>query len=774
MPLFTLRLLASILLLIGLALAIPGVELLRLGGSAYYVVAGILSFASGILLWQRSKAGAWLYALLLAGTIGWALWEVGLDGWALLPRIAGPIALGLWLIAPWSRRALGFAVSDRAGRRAAAIVAIAVIGFAGAMLWLARAPGNAALSSATARAVADWPHYGNDAGGSRFSPLTQIDPANVGGLEPAWTYHIGAPPPGAPSSFEATPLAVNGRLYLCSGYNDVVALDGETGRQLWRFTAHVDRAGVFAGSCRGVSYYKVPGAQGPCAERIYTATVDARLIALDALSGRPCPSFGKNGVVSLLQGMGDVWHGYYFVTSPPQVVRGKLVLGGWVTDGQSIGEPAGVIRAFDAVTGAFAWAFDPGKPDDHGMPPAGQQFTRGTPNSWAPMSADEQLGLVYVPTGNATPDYFGGERTANDDRFSSAVIALDAESGAARWVFQTTHHDLWDYDVPAQPTLVDLPGGVKALIQPTKRGEIFLLDRRTGKPIAAVTEKPVPQKGVPGERLSPTQPFSTGLPSFAGPQLTEATMWGITPFDQLWCRIAFRKARYDGPLTPVVTDRPTIEYPGYLGGIDWGGVSVDADRGVMLVNSDRVANYDRLLLRAEADRRGLKPMHEGHMGDVGGPAAQAGTPYAADIRPFLSPIGVPCQQPPYGMLSAVDLKSGRMVWTQRLGSAADSGPIGLASHLPIPMGVPNIGGSVTTRGGIFFVAATQDRYLRAFDTRTGRELWRGRLPAGGQATPMTFGSPASGRQFVVVAAGGHGGLGTKGGDALVAYALPRR
>ncbi|MFP5435854.1 MAG: PQQ-binding-like beta-propeller repeat protein, partial [Alphaproteobacteria bacterium] len=476
----------------------------------------------------------------------------------------------------------------------------------------------------------------------------------------------------------------------------------------------------------------------------------------------------------LKTGLGQVDKGYYFVTSPPALVRGRLVLGGWVTDGQKIREPSGVIRAFDAVTGDFAWAFDIGRPDDHGLPAPGATFTPGTPNSWAPMSSDETLGLVYVPTGNATPDYFGGHRTANDDRYASSVIALDGMTGAVRWSFQTTHHDLWDYDVPAQPTLIDLPGGVRGLLQPTKRGEIFFLDRATGKPILPVEERPVPQGVVPGERLSKTQPYSVGIPSFTGPRPTEKGMWGLTPIDQAICRIRFREARFDGDMTPLSTQHPTITWPGYLGGIDWGGVSVDPRRALMIVNNNQVGNYNRLIPRAEANRRGIKPMNTVHMGDVGGPAAQQGVPYAAQIAPFLSPLAIPCQQPPYGRINAVDLKTGKMVWSRLLGTSRDSGPLALPTFVPIPMGVPNIGGSVATASGLTFIGATQEHAFRSYDTATGRLLWKARLPAGGNASPSSYWSNASGRQFVVIAAGGHGAMLSGSSDQLIAYALPKK
>ncbi len=771
-----LYLFAAFLLVCGLALTWLGGTLIGLGGSPYYLLAGLAWIGSAVLIARRSWVGVWFYAASLAATFVWAFWESGLDGWALAPRLTMPAVIGLWMLTPWFRRAMRAERALPGGRILWPTLALLVAAGVGTAFWLDhhRPPDAVHFGGVSPGRAGDWPSYGNDPGGSRYSPLDQLNPANVAALKPVWTYRTGPAPSGSLVSFQATPLKIGDRLFFCTGYNDVIALDAETGRELWRHRPRVDPTGIYGLTCRGVTFHRVPGETGLCAERIYTATVDARLIALDAASGRRCAGFGKGGEVSLLEGMGPVEKGYYFVTSPPALVRGRLVLGGWVTDGQHVGEPSGVIRAYDAVSGAFAWAFDIGRPNDNVMPPPTRSFTRGTPNSWAPMSADEALGLVYVPTGNATPDYFGAHRTANDERFSSAVVALDATSGVPRWVFQTTHHDLWDYDVPAQPTLADLPGGVPALIQPTKRGEIFVLDRRTGRPVKRVEERPVPQGFVPEERPASTQPYSPELPSFGGPRPSEARMWGLTPIDQAMCRIKFRQARFDGDMTPLGTDRPTLTWPGYLGGIDWGGVSIDKNRGLMFVNNNQVANYNRLIPRAEADRMGIRPMTAARMGNVGGPVPQQGVPYAAQIGPFLSPLFIPCQQPPYGMISAVDLRSGTMVWSRRFGTSRDSGPLALPTFLPIPMGVPNIGGSVATASGLLFIGATQEHAIRAYDSRTGRELWKARLPAGGQATPMTFWSDRSARQFVVIAAGGHGAMLSGSSDTLVAYALPRR
>lgn len=766
----------AVLVLVSMGLLWLGGRLLLLGGSPFYVLAGLALAATAFLAARKSPKTLPIYGAFFALTLIWALWESGFDGWALAPRVVMFALFGLWMMTPWFRAFLGLRRDFAFSKFAWPGLGVLMAGAVALLFWIDQPDGaRGALDEAYRPAQTsdgEWRNYGNDPGGSRYSPLAQITPANVRGLEPIWTYHTGPAPDGQVPPFQATPLMIGGTLYFCTGYNDVIALDAATGAEKWRFRPNVDPEGVYGRTCRGVAYHELPRARGACAQRIYTATIDARLIALDAQTGAPCTDFGEDGQVDLRQGMGDFEKGYYFVTSPPQIARGRVVLGGWVTDGQMVGEPSGVIRAFDARTGAFSWAFDIGRPDQHGLPRAGETFTRGTPNSWAPMSADEGLGLVYAPTGNATPDYVGMHRTANDELYSSSVVALDAESGAVRWSFQTTHHDLWDYDAPAQPTLIDLPNGVKGLLQATKRGEIFFLDRRTGEPIAAVEEIPVPQGGVEGERLSPTQPFSTGLPSFEGQRPTEARMWGLTPLDQAYCRILFREARFEGSMTPLGVDRHTITWPGFLGGVDWGGVSVDPARGLMIVNANHVGNHNRLMTREEADSMGLKPMTASHVSNVGGPVAQQGTPYAAHIRPFLSPLAVPCQQPPYGTLNAVNLHTGELVWSERFGASRDSGPLALPSFLPIPIGTPNLGGSVITASGLVFIGATQEHYLRAYDLSSGRELWKARLPAGGQATPMTFWSTPINRQVVVIAAGGHAAMLSGSSDALIAYALP--
>jgi quinoprotein glucose dehydrogenase len=772
------RLLTTLLLLVGLGLVWIGGELLLAGGSLYYSACGLALIVSAGLLWQQSARALYVYAAIWTVSLVWSVWEAGLAFWPLFGRMAMLTAIGIWLLTPWVRRSLKVTPVTRIS---GGLLGMAVLGLVAGLSWtfwndrIVGGTDLAGLAGAPPSARdGEWRHYGNLQAGQRYSPLGQITPANVGALQEIWRHSTGREPNGQPAPFQATPLMVGDRLYFCTGYNDVIALDPESGKQIWRFEAHADTTGVFGQTCRGVTYFAVPDAvfDESCAARIYTATIDSRLIALDAQSGRPCAGFGKGGEVDLLRGMSKAPPGYYHVSSPPTLVSGKLVIGGWVTDGQMVGEPSGVIRAYDAVTGELAWAWDMGAPDRMGEPAPGETYTPGTPNSWSVMSADEELGMVYVPLGNATPDYTGLHRTPEMETYSTSVVALDAETGRPRWHFQTAHHDTWDYDVASQPVLLDLPDGRPALLQPTKRGELFMLDRRTGKPIAKVAELPVAASRAEGGQAWSTQPFSVGLPSFEGPRPSERSMWGMALVDQAWCRLKFRQARFEGHMTPIETDRASIIWPGSLGGNNWGSIAVDPVQGIAFVNSSHVLNYNRLIARNEADRMGLKPVAVPSYENVAGPVAQAGTPYAAAVAPFLSPLVAPCTEPPYGLVSAVDLVSGKLLWQKPFGTARDSGPLMMPLGIPIPMGVPNIGGAVVTGSGLAFIGATQEHMIRAYELRSGKELWHGRLPAGGNATPMTYWSGRSGRQFVVIAAGGHGGILSGYSNELIAYALP--
>ena len=793
---FAMRVYALALLIIGLALLIGGAYLLSLHGSPYYALAGGTLCASAMLLWWRRGEGALSLGFLVCATVAWALWEVGFSGWELWPRIGLWALLGALVFLPpfWRHLQWRRKIPPRIMLLIAVLVSIA-LGAALRVIAPPRIPVDPLYQAGTIHTGSsiatttpgmqpeegDWRNYGNDPAGSRFSPLSQITPQNVAQLQLAWSVRLGGSDGAAPPVLEATPLKIDQTLYVCSGTNDVFALDAESGRKLWRYGAHTDSRYAQVQACRGVAYYRVPGPSTACSERIIENTIDARLVEVDAHSGAPCIQFGTHGEVSLLRGLGEVVPGYYYVTSAPTVTKGRIIVGGLVLDNQTTDEPSGVVRAFDADTGRLVWAWDLGRMERGGSLPEGSTYTRSTPNSWAPMSVDETLGLVYVPTGNATPDYFGGNRRRFDDEYSSSVVALEIDTGKLRWSFQTTHHDLWDYDVPAQPTLVDYPtdeGMVHALVQATKRGEVFVLDRATGAPIYPVEERPAPQTGkVPEERLSPTQPFSPGLPSFRGADLIERDMWGISPLDQLWCRIKFREARYEGPNTPPGLS-PSIQMPGIIGGMEWGGIAVDADRSIVVVNTNLIANYPQLVTRAQATALGLilsTPENlRLHADGIDRGFPQEGTPYGL-LRGdgFRSPLLLPCTHPPFGRLSAVDLKSGKLIWTKTLGTARDIAPLGLTSFLRMPVGMPNLGGAVVTRSGLTFIGATQDQYLRAFETTTGKLLWQGRLPAGGNASPMTYISSASGRQFVVIAAGGHDSILSKPGDFILAYALQR-
>lgn len=753
------------MVLIAGVLLIAGVQLMLVGGSPYYALAGLLTGLSAIFCFRGDWRGIWIYGGMLLITLIWAIWESGGNFWALQARLMAPLVLGIWVAWPIIRQI------GRVAIIAAGVLVVAIP--TGALAYFNRIE---AVDEAIPAALAnsgDWPVYGQNQGGSRFSELTQINTSNIMQLKPVWQYRTGVDRPEL--GFEATPLMVENRLYLCTSNNVIIALDPDTGKQVWRFDPQVKSPPL--GACRGVAYYVVPpaaGAPAACDKRIIFATTDARLMAVDSADGRLCPGFGVGGMVDLKAGMGVVKSGFYYVSSAPIVVRGRVLLGGWVWDNRAVDEPSGVIRAFDATTGKFGWAWDMDNPDKPGEPAPGQSYSRGTPNSWAPMSADESLGMVYVPTGNATPDYWGGRRSPGSEKYSSSVVALDAQTGRPRWTFQTTHHDLWDYDVASQPTLVDIERNgqkIRALIQGTKRAELFVLDRRTGKPLVPVEERPVPQGAAAGDWTAPSQPFSTGAFSLDPTVLSEAQMWGATPLDQLWCRIKFRQARYDGPLTPPGL-RPTITYPSYSGGVDWGSVSIDPARQLMLVNWMRVANYTQLFTRAEANRRGAGADADSHV-TVDALSPQAGTPFAVHTAAFLSPLDIPCTQPPFGMIGAIDLKTNKMIWKRPLGTTADSGPLYVASHIPLPMGVPNMGGSLLTRAGLTIIGATQEKKIRAFHSSTGKLLWSHELPRAGHATPMTYVSPKTGRQYIVIAAGGNVAMGSARGDYVMAFALPQ-
>jgi quinoprotein glucose dehydrogenase len=786
--------LGALIALIGIVLMIGGAWLAILGGSLYYLLAGLGLVVSGALLIRGRASGAAVYIGVYVVSVIWGLAEAGADGWGLIPFVVGPtvllvlVLLTLPILRPqtWRwRRVLGWS--------AAAFLILAVAGVVISRTNLPTAgpmPGRLAATVADPSLMqpgTDWPAYGGSYAAQRYSPLAQITPANVERLNRAWIYHTGDMPEGdlekSKYGAETTALKVDDTLYLCSATNILIALDPATGRQRWRYDPQVEDAWIpYTAACRGVAYYAVPDAEtgSACAERIIEGTLDGRLIAVDARTGQPCAEFGANGAVDVKRGMGRVAPGMVSITSPPTIVRGVIVTGHQVLDGQARSAPSGVIQGFDAVTGAKRWAWDMLNPEWTGDPPAGQEYARGTPNMWTIASGDEALGLVYLPMGNSAVDYWSGSRRPEENAYSTSLVALDVSTGRPRWHFQTVRRDVWDYDLGAQGTLVDFPSGsgsIPALILPSKQGDIYVLDRRTGQPIFPVQERAVPQTGVEPQLRSPTQPFSS-YHTLAFPQLTEADMWGMSPIDQMICRIQFRRAEYKGMYTPPTADKRFVEYPGYNGGTDWGGIAIDPVRGVIVANYNNMPNYNRLVPRAEAERRGFPaPRSEARGGDMGDGGhgsrdPQAGTPYAISVNPGwrLPLTGLLCKRPPYGGIRAIDLRTGRTIWDRPFGTALRNGPWGIPSMLPINIGTPNNGGAVVTAGGLVFIAAATDNLIRAIDLKTGKTLWQDTLPAGGQATPTVY--EVNGKQYLAIMAGGHHFMETPIGDALVAYALP--
>ncbi|MBO9880409.1 membrane-bound PQQ-dependent dehydrogenase, glucose/quinate/shikimate family [Xanthomonas sp. D-109] len=792
-----LRLLGGVCALIGAVLTIGGAWLLALGGSWYYLVAGLGLAISGVQLWRGRRSGALWFAATFLLSLLWAAWESGTDYWRWVPRMGLMVFLALLLALLLPRLDRPF--SRTLSRSLAVVLALVFVGaFALAFLpygvteadgTLAHAAGMAAALAtprtgaqpADAPADADWAAYGRDNAGSRYTPLRQIAPDNVAQLRTAWTFRTGDLPDKRWGA-ETTPLKIGDSLYLCSARNQMIALDARSGRERWRYDPKVaDKAIPYTAACRGVSYYAVPDAQATastaCRQRIIEGTLDGRLIAVDAADGKPCEDFGQHGQVDITVGMGSTPPGYVSINSPPTIVRGVVVTGHQVLDGQKRYEPSGVIQGFDAVTGALRWAWDMTHPDWAGAPPPGQTWTRGTPNMWTSAAGDEQLGYVYLPMGNSSADYWSSSRTPQEDRYATSLVALDVTTGKPVWNFQTTHIDVWDYDLGSQPTLLDFPHDgttVPAVLLPSKQGELYVLDRRTGKPLVGVEERAVPGGGVEPQRRAKTQPFSL-YHSLRKRDLTERDMWGMTPIDQLVCRIQFRSASYKGIYTPPEADRHSIEYPGYNGGSDWGSVAVDPRRGVIVANYNDMPNYNLLVPRAKADKMGWAPRDQVR-GDSGGAEGagdpQAGTPYAINVNagwrlPF---TGLLCKQPPYGGIRAIDLASGKTLWDRPFGSARGNGPFGIHSGLPIEIGTPNNGGAVVSASGLIFIAAATDDMIRAIDLASGKTLWQAKLPAGGQATPMVY--AVGGREYLVIVAAGHHFMETKRGDYVIAYALP--
>lgn len=774
---------------IGIALGYGGIKLALLGGSLYYIITAAGFVLTAFLLYARRAEALWVYALMIIGTLGWAVYEVGLDWWPLGSRGGVLVLLGLWLLLPPIRKALSPAGNEvaptvaqmRAGSASplpllAAIAAALIV----AGLSVTRDPHNIDGNLPTAIIAAkpdtgnampdgDWHQYGRTQYGQRYSPLNEITPQNVAKLERAWQYRTGdvrQPQDVTETTYQVTPLKINDTLYLCTPHNIAIALDADTGAEKWRYdpqvSANTQRQHQ---TCRGVTYWKnnQTTPDHPCYERVYLPTSDAHLIALDAQTGKICPDFAQSGVLDLTQGMKYNPAGYYYSTSPPTAIDGKIIVGGAVNDNFSTHEQSGVIRAFDILTGALIWNWDSGNPEITTPLPEGEYYTTNSPNSWSVFSADENLGLVYVPLGNQVPDQLGMGRSDAVEKYSSSIVALDARTGQVRWVRQTVHHDLWDMDVPAQPVLLDITKQdgqtVPALIGPTKQGDIYVLDRRSGEPLIPVTEVAAPAGAIPEDFSAPTQPHS-GL-SFNPPPLTESDMWGATMFDQLACRIQFRSLRYEGRYTPPSL-QGSIIYPGNFGVFNWGSVAVDPERQVMFGMPTYLAFTSRLI---PADQ--IPPKGQDEKASEQGLNRNDGAPYGVFMGPFLSPLGIPCQSPPWGYVAGVDLRTGNIAYKHKNGTIEDMAPV----PVPLKLGVPGIGGPMITAGGVAFLGAAVDDYLRAYDLTTGEQLWQSRLPAGGQSTPMSY-SGKDGKQYVLIVAGGHGSVGTKAGDYVLAYKLP--
>ncbi len=622
----------------------------------------------------------------------------------------------------------------------------------------------------------EWPSYGRDQGGSRYSPLTTINQKNVSGLKVVWTYRTGDLADGknarSSSAFQCTPILVDGILYVVSPFNRVMALDPVTGSERWVYDPKIDlRRGYHNQlNSRGVATWLDPtrGSSDACRRRILMGTNDARLIALDAKTGKLCADFGENGQVDLSRGVGVSTNqpGEYQVTSPPAILKDLVIVGSAIGDNNRVTAPSGVVRAFDVRSGKLRWSWDPIPAGFVKTSVSDGGYQLGTANVWSVISTDEERDLAFLPTGNTSPDYYGGERRGLD-HYSSSVVALRGSTGKEVWHFQTVHHDVWDYDVPAQPALITVRRNgreVPAVAVATKVGHLFVLHRETGKPLFPVEERPVPQRGVPGDSLSTTQPFPV-LPRALSPQsLKPEEAFGLTPEDKKACQERFASLQNDGPFTPPTRDG-TLVYPGDLGGMNWSGVSFDPRLGLLVTNTNRLPRAVTLIPREGFTQEKANELRKNPLVELG---SQTGTPYLMMremiIRAF--PRIVPCTQPPWGTLIAVDLTTGAIRWEVPLGVMPELADHPDAKH----WGSLNIGGSIVTAGGLVFIGAARDNYLRAFDTTSGKELWRGELPAGGHATPMTY--QVDRKQFVVIAAGGHGKLPSKRGDHVVAFALP--
>jgi quinate dehydrogenase (quinone) len=701
-------LLGAIIALAGLFFVIGGIKLISLGGSWYFTLSGLAIIASGILILRARPAGAVLFGLVTFVTVVWAVWDAGFEFWPLISRLLA-FGVGTSVVAlsyPLLRRAKGLTPRYTASFTLAAMFAVAsVAGFAAMFVphpTVRFAGEPAALTPVTPETEqVNWEHYGNTSGGSRFVALDQIRRDNIQDLKVAWTYRTGdipQSPTGNSAEDQLTPLQIGDTVFLCTPHNNVIAIDADTGAQKWKTEINA-QSSVWM-RCRGLAYFdalrpveqsSLPGssrviavtvAEGaPCQRRILMNTITAELIALDADTGAFCPDFGSNGRVDLKIGLGEAADPSYVLTSAPTLAGTTVVVGGRISDNVQVDMPGGVMRGYDVITGALRWAFDPGNPDITLLPPEGQTYSRSTPNVWAAMSYDPASNTVYLPVGSASVDLYGATRSALDHKYGASMLALDATTGREKWVYQTVHNDLWDFDVPMQPSFIDFPKAdgstVAALVFGTKAGQIWVLDRATGQPLTQVENVAVKPGTIPDEPYAPSQPLSVGMPQIGAQKLSESDMWGATPFDQLLCRIAFKGMRYDGLYTAPDTDM-SLSFPGSLGGMNWGGISTDPLTNTIFVNDMRLGLWIQMFRQTQFDQAisnsGGETTNTG-MGSV----PMKGTPYSVTKNRFLSALGIPCQKPPFGTLTAIDMKTRQIKWQVPVGTVEDTGPPGLLS-----------------------------------------------------------------------------------------------
>ncbi len=788
------------LLAAGLFMLIGGAILITRGGSWYFVIAGVVITASAIQVARGRSAGAWLFLAAFAGTVLWALFDVGLDYWGLISRLLAMtfLAAVVAFTLPLLRKAEGSPASGKAGVIAGAIVGVAgLLGFGSMFIShpevVAAAPAAKTVPVAPGQEQKNWAHYGNDAGTGRYAALDQINVGNVGQLEQAWIFQTGDIPQSTGSGAEdqLTPMQIGDKLFLCTPKNNVIALDVDTGKQLWRRDFNASVGGVWE-RCRGLAYFDanaalvqptVPGSTpvipvslptvDSCQRRVLMNTIDARLVAINADNGEMCEEFGEQGIVDLKADMGPVANkAYYTMTAAPTVAGTTIVVGGRVADNVQVDMPGGVMRGFDVITGKMRWHFDPGMEDPNAPLSGSDTYQRSTPNVWAGISYDPDMNAVFLPVGSASVDLYGVTRTPLDKKYGASVLVLDASTGKEKWHYQTVRNDLWDFDVPMAPALIDFPkaDGSKtpAVVVATKAGQIFVLDRLTGKPLTKVEEREVQPASIAKEDYAKTQPVSVGMPQIGTQTLTESDMWGATLFDQLLCRIDFKGMRYEGLFTAPDTDT-SLAFPGSLGGMNWGGISHDPNNDLIFVNDMRLGLWVHMMpQQADGQLSGGGEAPNAGMGQV----PLGGTPYAVIKDRFLSPLGIPCQKPPFGTMTAVDLKTRQIAWQVPVGTVQETGPMGIKMRLPFEVGMPTLGPSLATQGGLLFFAGTQDYYLRAFDTANGEEVWKQRLPVGSQGGPIAYKSPKTGRQYVVISAGGARQSPDRG-DYVIAYALPQ-